>query len=430
MKNLPAISVNFKNKKLGIFFIRSLSMIVQLGYIKIYTQHLDLSELGKFFYLSTISYSLNAIIFVPVDYYQQTHVSTEYSSPLPLKFMLALSKKSFIFSVTIFFVFSVFAGKFGKISPTEMAITFFLSFFLFLCTSQRAILNNRGHGIFVVMALFLESSMKIIIFFIFLFLNIEPVNSLLLSTLAALIIEFLAIVVYLLSKERFDFSKMEIPSNRSLLSFCYPVSISAVCNWLQLQGYRLIYVWFGHSDVAGLYAAVSNIGAIGMSAAGQIYSQLFMPKIYQTKGEFIKQYIAIAFIISVTVATSYLIFGKIILMLLTKTEFRSFYYIMLFGVLVESSNLLIGAITAFAGLRGRTNTLIQFNLIGVLIAAVALPFSIYWDAENPYLMGASIGIPQIVTLLFLMNYVRKSMPSRQHIETHSARPDPAHRAHD
>ena len=394
-----------------ILLVRIFSLFISLGYIKIYTHYLSLPQLGIFFYLSTISYFLNAVVFVPADLFQQTHISADRSVPIPFAYALGLNARAILIAVVFVggvFIYSLFDKN---LTGYEVVLAFFLSIFLFFCTSLRALLNNRSHGIFVVFMLMVEASLKVVLFFAIVYTGSASADALILSNIAALAVEFAIIGYFFYSYEKFDFAGKGTVSNRDFAAFCYPISISAVCNWLQLQGYRLVYVWFGHAEIAGLYATISNIGSVGMSATGQIYSQLFLPRIYQTRGLFIKNFLVLAMAISVVVLLAYAILGPFILGLLTKGGFKPFYKLMLFGVLVEASNLMIGAITAFSGLIGRTGILITSNLIGVVFSVATMGFALVVDPTNPYLTGASLGISQAVTLLFLAGFVRRAFAS-------------------
>jgi len=398
-------------KKLIILLVRFSSLFIQLGYIKVYTHFLSLSQLGIFFYLSTISYFLNAVIFVPVDYYQQTHIPADKDVPIPFRYIVSLNLRAMIsaaIAVAGVFIYSFFDKN---LTVYEVMITFFLAIFLYLCTSLRSLLNNRSHGIFVVFTLMAEALFKLIFLFLFISGDYASADNLILSNVVALALELAIIIYFFRSFEKFDFLSREKASKKDLAKFCYPISVSAVCNWIQLQGYRLVYVWFGHPDIAGLYATVSNIGSVGMSATGQIYAQLFQPKIYQTRGLFIKKYLAMALSISIVVMVSYAVLGPFILGVLTKGDFKVYYKLMLFGVLVEACNLMIGAIMAFSGLIKRTNILIKTNLIGVVVSVSIMALTLFFDATNPYLTGASTGISQIVILLFLLSFVRRAFAS-------------------
>jgi hypothetical protein len=81
---------------------------------------------------------------------------------------------------------------------------------------------------------------------------------------------------------------------------------------------------------------------------------------------------------------------------------------MMFGVVVEACNLMIGAITAFSGLLKRTNILIKANLIGVLISVSVVALALYFSASNPYLIGTSVAASQVVILLLLLSFVRRA----------------------
>ena len=55
--------------------IRLLSIAAGLALVKSYTGELSIAEVGRFFYLSTLSYALNALVFVPVDFYMQARLA-------------------------------------------------------------------------------------------------------------------------------------------------------------------------------------------------------------------------------------------------------------------------------------------------------------------------------------------------------------------
>jgi O-antigen/teichoic acid export membrane protein len=399
---------SISGQKTTILIVRFSSLFVQLGYIKIYTHFLSLPQLGIFFYLSTISYFMNSVIFVPVDFYQQAHISADPTVPMPFRYMVGLNLRAISAAGVIgvaLIIYSLFDVNLGLY---EVFLTFSLSALLYLCTSLRALLNNRSHGVFVVFMLMIEASLKLVFFIALVSVGQTSADMLILSNAAALACELGFILYFFYAREKFDFLAVEKVSNRELVRFSYPLSISSGCNWIQLQGYRLVYVWFGHADIAGLYATVSNIGSVGMAAGSQIYSQLFQPKIYQSRGSFIKKYLVMAGFISVMALVSYAVLGPFILGLLTKGDFKVYYKLMLFGVIVEACNLMIGAITAFSGLLKRTNILIRTNLIGMFISVSIIALSLYIAASDPYLIGTSIAASQVVILLFLLSFVRRA----------------------
>jgi len=398
-------------QKITILIVRFSSLFVQLGYIKVYTHFLSLPQLGIFFYLSTISYLMNSIVFVPVDFYQQAHIPADPTVPIPFKYLVSLNLRAILAAAIIGVAVLVYSFFGGNITLFEVILTFSLSVFLYLCTSLRALLNNRTHGIFVVFMLVIESSLKLMLFVALVSEGKASADMLILSNLIALMGELAVILYFFRTYEKFDFTTAGRVSNRELVRFSYPLSISSGCNWIQLQSYRLVYVWFGHADIAGLYATVSNIGSVGMAAGSQIYSQLFQPRIYQSRGLFIKKYLIMAFFISVMALVSYAILGPFILGLLTKGDFKIYYKLMLFGVVVEACNLMIGAITAFSGLLKRTNILIKANLIGVLISVSVVALALYFSASNPYLIGTSVVASQVVILLLLLSFVRRAFAS-------------------
>src|SRR3546814_13735551 len=101
----------------------------------------------------------------------------------------------------------------------------------------------------------------------------------------------------------------------------YPISVSAVCNVLQLQTYRVLYVWFGVPATAAIYAVVSNLGAAGMSAISSVFSQMFLPRVYASRGTYLGTYVRNGLIAALLLAIGAALLAKPLLHFLTKDRY-------------------------------------------------------------------------------------------------------------
>jgi O-antigen/teichoic acid export membrane protein len=396
------------NNNLSIF-LRILSIGLQLAYVKSYTHYLTVGELGYSFYLTALSYAINALILVPADYYQQARFTAYYDKLFPLGSVISLNKKLLSLSAALTIILGIPICIAGKLKPPDLLLIFGLAVFLYLSTSVRNCLNNRGHNLFTGWMLLLEAVLKVVSFLLFLAFGMSHINAFVLSTVAAFLIEVLCLGIFFYLRIPFTAAATDNLDFTSLLKTSSAVSFSALCNWLQLQGYRIVYVWLGFPEIAGLYAAVSNLGTMGMNASSTVFSQMLLPRVYSSKGAYIFQYLKYALLLCLAILLGYLAFGKILLYILTKKEFAPYARLMTFGIIVEASNLLIGAASAYFTIRHRSFHLVGANLAGVLTAALGISVCLLWRPRNYYLLGAVLACSQVVVCAILFFEAKKDL---------------------
>jgi hypothetical protein len=391
--------------------LRVTSIALQLVYVKSYTHYLTVVELGYCFYLTALSYSINALILVPADFYQQARFIDYYQAPFPLRSVLSLNQQLLLVAAGFTLLLGTPIWLAGKIHPFDLLLIFSLAVSLYLSTSIRNYLNNRGHNLFTGWMLFVEAFLKVGSFFLFLSVGMAHVNAFVLSTVAAFTLEVLCLAFFFYRRvpcttapaTHFDFA--------SMLKMSSMVSFSSLCNWVQLQGYRVVYVWFGLVEVAGLYAAVSNLGTLGMNACSTVFSQMLLPRVYSSKGEYIFQYLKYAVLLCGTVVLGYLALGKILLYVLTKKEFEPYANLMVFGILVEAGNLVIGAVSTYFTIHQRTLHLISANIAGLLAAALGFSICLLRNPHNLYWLGCVLALSQAVVCANLFFKAKKDFSS-------------------
>src|SRR5450830_1408242 len=100
----------------------------QLGYVKLYSNLLSNFELGTYFFLLTVSYSINAFLLIPVDYYQQSKIQNYWKTQRSLRIFLTFNKKilSFVSLATLLvaLIVSIFRSDdfFAIIAASAMAM--------------------------------------------------------------------------------------------------------------------------------------------------------------------------------------------------------------------------------------------------------------------------------------------------------------------
>ena len=304
-----------------IAIVRILSATLQLFYLKLYTQNLSNNNLGNFALWISVSYILNAAIFVPLDYYQQSRIYPFKASGKSLISFVFFNFK--IFCIVIFLTIIVFIGlyKFNITEKYFFILSVFTAIGLYLTTSLKNVLNNSEFKITASLMQPIEVFLKIIIFYI-LIINVEASSiSLMLSQALSFFIVILLLILVSRKYRIFNSGLYTRLNMREILIFCYPISIGAILNLAQLQGYRMFLVPLGYENIVGIYFGITQVGIAIMGLLSIIYFSIYSPIIYKSNGEYIWKFIKnalilILFTLAVTMLTSYWL-----ILLLTKEEF-------------------------------------------------------------------------------------------------------------
>jgi len=246
------------------------------------------------------------------------------------------------------------------------------------------------------------------IFILFIFQKIVELSAILLITSAtvAMIISSIINLKIIINKGIFFGGKEELINIREVLKFSYPISISAILNWIQLQGYKLVLVPLGATEAVGIFSTVSNIGAACMASFGSIYSQMKTPELYKSRGKSIVNYLQGIIVYVMLVSFSGWFFSEIIINLLTNKELAIYANLIVFGILIEGGNLILGSMGIAHSLNRSTNILMSVGIIGFLSCIGG--FYIFYKWINITTIGYPILFSQIVTVLFMWISVRKS----------------------
>lgn len=403
--NLQNINSDEIKDLVYISFSRAIIIFCQFIYIKLYTNYLIDYELGIYFFLITVSYSLNAFLFVPVDYYQQSKIYPSIASNISLKTYLVFNKK-LISYVLLLATLAIIAFLFVmKSIAIYISITVLMSILLYMNTALRGLLNNLEHRKIVAGNMSLEALFKVIFFYVSVYL-IQPTSiTLFVSNVVALFLCLLLMSYNTRSLKLFRGGLMKEVTLREVFVFSYPISIGAVINWVQVQGYRMLLVPLGFAEVVGIYSAVSGIGMAGMSAYSMIYNQIFIPIIYKTDGRYVKVFIRNAlFAIGVIIFISYFL-SDIIVKIATKSEFLKYSKIILYGIITEGSNLICGSLGIYLAIKNRTLLGMKVSLLGLMSMAIGFSSIFLINIINVYSIGLPIIISQVTVVLWAFYYV-------------------------
>ncbi|MBA4314798.1 MAG: hypothetical protein C0422_05650 [Alcaligenaceae bacterium] len=367
---------------------------LQLVNIKLMTAYLSTEDIGLYFFLISASYFSNALLFVPVDYYQQAFISSA-------KERIDAIKRALLFNFRILKLYVipvVLIGLSLLISDYGEFIALFGlgalgSVALHGVQSMRNLLNNFGYSSTVSISQVLEACSRVGIFLIGCLLDFASLNMIAIAWASSLGLTFIHLVFKGIQGGLFKGQSKEQVALKDFLKFATPISFSAVTSWLQVQGYRVALVPLGYAEAVGIFSTISNIGSSAIGAVNLIYQQKFNPKIYQSQGGYTLQYLKYASLLILITVVTFVLVGQPIVRLLTTPEFHQYWNVILYGVAADSAYLIIGALTIHLTLKKTANAILLFSTIGFLINAVIYIVLHFTEA----ITINSIGIPILIS---------------------------------
>lgn len=382
--------------------IRILVVALQLLFLKAYSSNTTLYELGLYYFLFTVSYSLNAFVLVPLDYFQQSQIYKLKESAISLRSFYGIN--IWVLKLTsILLSISLFATYFlNKSYLMIITIIILLALSTYFVNLLRGFVNNLEKRRLAIYSLLFEGALKLAVYFSYTHYFKSSSTIILISLLSASLMSFGLLYILISRMTEFKSSKMQVFKSIDIIKFSYPISLGAVVNWIQLQGYRMLLVPLGLVEIVGVYGTVSNVGTNGMNAFSTIYAQLFVPNLYKTHGAYLKKYITYALAaICVILLCSYFLSGFIV-KLLTNAGFVKYSSLILYGVVSEAGNLLIGALTIYLTIHNLTAVTIKSTLTGFCVFFLSFSLLYYLNKISVFTIGLPIVLTQVVITIYLV----------------------------
>lgn len=381
--------------------MRILVVILQLVFLKIYSNYTSVYELGIYYFLFTLSYSLNAFLLVPLDYFQQSQLYELKAGNYSLRSFFGINMWVVKFTAILLILAMVVCGFILPSYLFVLPVIIMLALSTYMVNLLRGITNNLERRRLAIYTLLLETILKIFIFYTIQHYFHPSAITILIAILSASLITWTLLFVLVRRFEEYKKPKIKNFVPKELTKFSYPISVGAVVNWIQLQGYRMILVPFGLVEVVGIYGTIANVGTSGMGALSTVYSQLFVPNLYKSQGAYIKTYLkyALASIILVLCVGYFL--SDIIIVILTKAEFIKYSSLIIFGILSEAGNFLIGGLTIYLTIKNLTRVSMKASITGLFIFFFSFMSLYLFKMVNIY----TIGIPIVLTQLVIVSYL-------------------------
>lgn len=387
---------NSKLKKsiiVEVSIVRVIVIICQLIFLKVYTHYTSLYELGIYYFLFTISYSLNAFVLVPLDYYQQSQLYRIKNENKSLKSFYSINKIVFKITSIILITTCVVTFSIQRQLWFVPAIIILLALSTYFVNLIRGILNNLERRRQATYTLLFEITNKLIFFFLLIQFFKPSACVILGSMLSASLLSLVLLFVLAIKLPEYRFSERAVFKLREIFHFAYPISIGAVINWIQLQSYSLFLVPLGFVEAVGIFGTLSNIGSTGMNACSTVFAQLYVPNLYNSNGLYIRTYVKNAILLILLVFAGSIFLSGTIVTLATKASLLHYSKIILYGILTEGGNFLIGCLTIYLTIHHLTKSTLKMSIVGLMLFLVTFLFIYLLHIVTPY----TLGIPMILT---------------------------------
>ena len=394
-------------KALSVPLVRLCAILGQLIYVKIYSHHLSNYELGIYFYLMTISYFLNALVFVPVDYYQQSRIYPFREADISLTTFLRFNQ-TLLLGIGVVTVLLMLPCLFvGRTVALDALLCASMSVALYVTGAFKNLLNNLDHKLMVAALFLTEVTLKAGLFYLAMWVLPPRAVFLLASNIVSLLVVLPLLILVARRRRIFSGGSVHTVDYREVARFSYPLSIGALANWAQSQGYRLVLVPLGYTEMVGVYATVANIGVTAMNAVSIIYGQLYSPKLYQSHGASLKAYLRGALVMIVAVLAIGFVFSDRLIPLLTRPDLGRYSRLMLYGIGTEAGNFLVGGLAIYLTIKNQTHALMNGSFLGVFAVAVGVALIYAFGWGGIYTIGIPIVLSQVVVAAYLVNAWRK-----------------------
>lgn len=385
--------------------LRLLSVVAGLAYVKYYTNALSVEQVGSFFYLGTMSYLLNALVFVPVDSYMQARLSR--CEGLPAVALGRLVTVTLIAGLGACGLLGIPFIMAGQLVVNDLPLLYGLAALLYLCSSIRNLLNIRGQASFAASMVVLEACGRLLAFVAVCHWVAPSARTLLASSIVALATELVILVLQARRSLPFTDDRAPLDPPGQIIRTAGALSGSAASNTVQLQAYRLLFPAAGYAPTSAALGVTSNIGAVAMSACAQVFSQLFLPRLYQSGGSLIGRYVGWSLGMAGAVLVIGMSLSDMLVRHLTQAAYTPYAAAIGVGIIVEAGNLVIGAYGVYLTLHGKAGMLFRFQFAGAILSLGGCLVLLNLAPDSPLLVGAVVAASQLLITPALGFYVHR-----------------------
>lgn len=326
---------------------RAVALFLQIATAIIISRQENLALLSGYYEILLFSTVVSAVFHFPLEIYYQKKFSLERpSETYHQRFVFSILG----FDILLFCTFLIL--NYSEYLPDYYLLIAFFSFFFSLISFTRTRLNNIASVSVVVGSILVENIFRFL--FVYIIFFFDCISWLSLSIFHLVSFAFGLWFNYFFLKhngEKFSFKLKGIHKFRLLFlrDYCMvfqrqiTLAISSSLGNLLLSFPKMFFVYTDRDTDLSIYSIISSFGHAGMGSLGVIFCQLELPKLYQSKGIYLRKYffraslcVLFGLACASAVGSEFVAF--------VNPELSEFWIFILVGALLESTNLVMGGI--------------------------------------------------------------------------------------
>ena len=379
---------------------RALVIVLQLFYVKLFSTNITANELSNFYFWTAVSYFFNALLFVPLNLYQQSKIHYWHENGYSLRVLLSLN----VFPIGGTFIFVIIASILDLIFFQKWADwIFFAGLFSILLHIQDTFLhslNLLGRKKIMVIGQIFDSLAKVLLFLVFMH-YLEKIDGIILLKNNIITQLVLCISIFIIFHILgLFYGKYIAVSWKEVLEVSGPISIGAISNWIQLYSHRLLLIPLGHGELVAIYSLISSLGSRGMGTLNIIYSQFHLPQVYKSRGkelpEFLKKYVLLGIAALITGVLT----GWFLTPIITRPEFSIYYHAVGAGIIIEWCSLTLGSFGILLSLYKQTQLGIIPGMASMFFSLCSMLLLNHLEKVTILNIGICLVISQIVSTMW------------------------------
>jgi len=376
---------------------RALAIVFQFLIVHWYAKSLPPIELGTFYFLSTISYVINAVILVPIDLAQQPKALDLWLKDGTAFPSLILQLKLFMTGVGVAMIGESFLWILSPRSSGLPLLLMFMALTSYALGSWRTFFNNIRWNEMVIANYILEPAFRYLSLLVLLKIHWVSPKSVILGASISYFSVILLFIAILSIKGGLTLSPHVGFHVKNLMRQAFALSSGVIANLVQMQGYRLILVPLGFASDVGRFGLVSQLGITATGSAGAIYGLIKHPEVYRDPVTRTRPFVQWALLLILALSVGAITVGPYLLNLVTSGKYTSLFPLLVIGVLLEGGNLIGGALSIGPTKRGAIREIITASITGllaffsILVVLLAAHWITVWTIGIPLFFGQFAG---------------------------------------
>jgi len=385
----------------------------------IVARNLTLDQIAYYYLYVTLAYFGNAGLYVGLGVaLQRLCASLASSRSLDKMFLLRYLAVSLAGGTVAVLLFSLFylLGHATELHPWRVAACCAaLSGANYLSSVSKDLLALSQRLTLAALLGLVEQGLKLtFVWLVLSYLHVTAAVDVTAATAAASVLAGIAAVSALLALSAS--ASESISSNVKLTNIARtvaPIGLAGLMNWLQLQSYRPVLLYFGTApQIIGIASLLTSLGMTGANPVLSIIAQTYVPRLYSGEAGAFRRCIRAIGITALVAAMASMPAAVAFLLVSGRRALLVYLLLVPLGVLVEAANSLIGAFIHRRNARGESLWILTAaGGLGVLIAAISwlLPHT----ASNlPYIIGVGMVASQLAILATIVATSRHATNTR------------------